>query len=106
MSNEHPAEEDTHESPFRVWYPRDILRRTNWLYRQDALRVHDIREMSILWELTWLCRGYATQFLLWAYALIDASRLLNGFLHSSMQKTYLFVIDMVSLLWSEGYCYF
>ena len=30
------------------WYPHDLLRRTNWLHRVDALRIHDIREMRLL----------------------------------------------------------
>ena len=51
------------------WYPRDVLRRTNWLYRVDALRPHDIREMAILNELCELLECYATQFIIWAYSL-------------------------------------
>ena len=30
------------------WYPRAVLRRTNWLDRVDALRPGDIREMGVL----------------------------------------------------------
>ena len=26
------------------WYPQEIMRRTNWLHRVDALRNHDIRK--------------------------------------------------------------
>ena len=47
------------------WYPHDILRRTNWLYRMDSLRNHDVREMSLLWEITELFQDYATSFLVW-----------------------------------------
>ena len=47
---------DNVEQGLHSWYPRDILRRTNWLYRVDALRPHDMREMSVLWELTELFR--------------------------------------------------
>ena len=54
---------DDVDQGFQSWYPRDILRRTNWLYRVDALCPHDIREMSVLWELTELFWYYATQFI-------------------------------------------
>ena len=29
------------------WNPCNIFRRTNWLYRVDSLRIHDMREMQI-----------------------------------------------------------
>ena len=47
MNNNAPAP----ESVFREWFPRDIIRRTNWLYRVDALCIHDIREMNVIAEL-------------------------------------------------------
>ena len=34
------------------------MRCTNWLYRVDALRNHDIREMELLWEVALLCLEY------------------------------------------------
>ena len=40
---------DQHERAVRWWYPRDILRRTNWLYRVDGLRPLDRREAGMLW---------------------------------------------------------
>lgn len=43
-----------------TWYPRNVLRITNWSYRVDELRFHDIREMYILWELCKLLKGYVT----------------------------------------------
>ena len=48
------------ESELETWRPRDVLRRTNWLYRVDALRNYDRREMSIIWKITELYKGYAT----------------------------------------------
>ena len=42
------------DRPLRHWFPRDILSLTNWLYRVDTLRPHDIRELSILGELDML----------------------------------------------------
>ena len=60
---------DDVDQAIQTWYPRDILRRTNWLYRVDALRPHDLREMSVLWELTQTFRYYATLFIAWAYSI-------------------------------------
>ena len=60
----------------RRWHPRAILRRTNWLHRIDALRVHDIREMNILWEVVSICLKHCNQFVIWAYvvkSVIDTS---------------------------------
>ena len=95
------------QSPFRNWFPRAILRRTNWLYRVDGLRIHDIREMNTLWELTYLFRGYALQFLSWGWTLMTV---VNS---DSCEKSVVFlrklidyVVKMVELLWCEGYCYF
>ena len=49
----------------RQWYPRDLLRRTNWLHRVDALRIHDIREMRLLWEATSMIQDYCHMFVIW-----------------------------------------
>ena len=51
------------------WLPRDLLRRTNWLYRVDALRIHDMREMYQLWDICNLFERYATMFIAWAYSI-------------------------------------
>lgn len=99
------SEEDI-ESELESWRPRDILRRTNWLYRVDALRNYDIREMSVLWKLTELYRDYATQFLIWAYAI--RSILLSTVDESTkerLEKTFKMIIQMTEIFWSEGYCY-
>ena len=37
------------EDNLRNWFPRNIVRRTNWLYHIDALHNHDLREMNLLW---------------------------------------------------------
>lgn len=39
---------DSDEGQSRDWVPRNILRRTNWLYHVDVLRPHDRREIDIL----------------------------------------------------------
>ena len=61
--NPNPSVNDI-ESELETRRPRDVSRRTNWLYRVDALRNYDRREMSVIWELTELCRGYNTQFII------------------------------------------
>ena len=48
------------ENGLNSWYPCGILRRTNWPYRVDALRNHNIREIQILWELADIFEGYVT----------------------------------------------
>ena len=35
-----------------VLYSREVLSRTNWLYRIGALRVHDMREMDRMLEMS------------------------------------------------------
>ena len=60
---------DDIESELNSWHPRDIIRRTNQLYRVDTLCNHDMREMQIIWEVAELFEGYATQFIIWAYAI-------------------------------------
>lgn len=51
-------DEVVHES-----YPRRVLNRTNWLYRQDALRPRDIDEMTVLWEMVVMLKSYVLHLL-------------------------------------------
>ena len=53
----------------RNWLPRNMMNRTNWLHRVDALRVHDIREMNVIWEVAEMCLEHCNQFVLWAYVI-------------------------------------
>ena len=53
----------------RRWLPRNVMNRTNWLHRVDALRVHDIREMRVLWEVAEMCLEHCNQFVLWSYVI-------------------------------------
>lgn len=55
------------EENLRNWFPRNIIRRTNWLYRIDALRNHDIREMNLLWEILSLFLEQCEQFVVWTF---------------------------------------
>ena len=47
------------------WFPRNILRRTNWLCRTDAFGDHDLREMNMLWEVSSLFLEQYQQFVIW-----------------------------------------
>ena len=89
------------------WYPREVLRRTNWFYRVDALRPHDIREMNILWELCGLLKNYATQFIILVYSL---RTIISASTDQVFAKTFdgivRTIITMIEMFWLEGYCYF
>ena len=68
-SEDDESEHFNHDSSLLSWVPRNILRRTNWLYCVDALIIHDIREMHNLWEICNLLKRYATQCITWAYSI-------------------------------------
>ena len=63
-------------------------RRINWLYRVDSLRNHDMHEMQMYWELTTICEGYATQFILWAYSI-------KAFIQMSMDSVIISKLEIV-----------
>ena len=89
------------------WVPRDVLRRTNWLYRVDALRIHDLREMHNLWEICNLFEKYASMFVAWAYsikAIMFTST--DNILISKLNNIFTILTKIIELFWSEGYCYF
>ena len=89
------------------WYPRDILRRTNWLYRVDSLRNHDIREMSALWEVASLCLEYSNQFVLWAHIIKTIiSNTIDPFRSEQLTKIFNIIIEILQLISSEGYCFY
>ena len=100
-------EDLNHDSSLLQWVPRTILRRTNWLYRVDALRNHDLREMHNIWEICNLFERYATQFIAWAYsikAFIATST--DNIAISKFQKIFTIVLKITEMFWSEGYCYY
>ena len=41
------TDEETGDVEEEVWLPRRSVRDTNWMYRVDALRTHDHREMEV-----------------------------------------------------------
>ena len=91
----------------RQWYPRNILRRTNWLHRIDALRVHDIREMNILLELADIILEHCNQFVLWAHLIQHfIKNATNDLLIEHLKGVFDIIIDILQLLCSEGYCYY
>ena len=103
-SDQNNRDEDDMSS---IWLPRQVQNRTNWLYRMDALRPHDINEMNILWELVCVFKDYAIQYLIWAHILvrkIKESR--SGSIRIKTRKVLKLVRSMVQLLWAESYCYF
>ena len=113
MSNELSSSEDddsdaiNHDYSQLSWMPRDILRRTNWLYRVDALRIHDLREMHNLWEICNLFEKYATLFVAWAYsikAIMSSST--DNIVISKLNNIFTIVTKLIEMFWSEGYCYF
>ena len=98
---------DDVDQAIHSWYPRDILRRTNWLYRVDALRPHDIREMLVLWELTQTFRYYATLFIAWAYSIRSVISHTSDHIYAErLESVVKLIIKIIELFWSEGYCYF
>ena len=89
------------------WHPMQLQRRTNWLYRVDALRPRDVREMDVLWELVVFCRFYATQFLVWGSSLRSLlSNLPEGSRRNNTKRLLDYIIHMSNLFLSEGYSYF
>ena len=55
---------DEIERAVSLWRPRAVLRRTNWMYRVDALRPLDIDHLHLLWDNVIILREYALQFLI------------------------------------------
>ena len=47
------------------WRPSDVFRRTNWLYRVNALHPRDVREIDALIELVDLHQAHAEKFIVW-----------------------------------------
>ena len=57
------------ESYFSRWHPRAVLRRTNWLYRVDALYLNDVTYLDTLQDNIVLLRDYPSQFRIMATVL-------------------------------------
>ena len=97
---------DDIENAIRSWHPREVLRRTNWLYRVDALRPLDIREMNLLLDLIYLHQMYAQQFVIWGYSLKRISLQRNQIANPSRLSSLIqLVLKMAQLFLSEGYCF-
>lgn len=83
------------------WLPHSILSRTNWFHRVNALRNFDRREMDILWECAELFLDLSRQFVTWAATIWGTARDT-----ANVRKVYNTVVNIASLVWCEGYCYF
>ena len=98
---------DNLERSIIQWCPRDMLRRTNWLYRIDALRPRDVREMDTLKELVDLYQTYAEEFIVWDCALKTICVLRPNLAVSIRLKR---VIETIAqfhkYLLCEGYCFY
>ena len=91
------------ESGLTSWHPRDIIRFTNWIYYIYALCNHEIREMHIILEVASLFEGYATQIIIWAYAIRLVTRSTQyDRLSDGLQKIIQMIINMTELFWSEA----
>ena len=90
----------------RQWYPRDLLRRTNWLHRVDALRIHDIREMRLLWEATSMIQDYCHMFVIWANVIMSVINSSTNGVGNHLHKVLETIMSILQMLLSEGYCYF
>ena len=90
----------------RQWYPRDLLRRTNWLHRVDALRIHDIREMRLLWEATSMIQDHCHMFVIWANVIMSVINSSSNGVANHLHKVLETIMSILQMLLSEGYCYF
>ena len=98
---------DDVESHLEQWFPRNILRRTNWLYQVDALRPHDIREMNIIWELCEDFECYARQFIIWAYSIrFIISATADTVYADKLESLVKLIVKMAEMFWAQGYCFF
>ena len=87
-----------------IWLPRQVQNRTNWLYRIDALRPHDIREMNIIWELVCILKDYAIEYHIWAHILVrKIKQTRSGSIRIKTRKVLKVAISMMQLLWVESY---
>ena len=90
------------------WFPRDILRRTNWQYRADALRVSDIRDINVILEVVEAFKEYAFHFLVWAHVVVfKLRRAVSASSQKHYRKMFNFLKIMIQYFISEGYyCYY
>ena len=95
------------KSGLNSWHPCDVLRCTNWIYRIDALHNDNMREIQFIWKVAALFEGYATQFIIWAYAIkLIISRTQVDRLSEGLQKVLGMILKTTDLFWLEGYSYF
>ena len=89
------------------WYPRHVLRRTNWMYRLDSLRPRDTCEMSGFLDLAVLLRNYASHLFLWGTSLRSSMMTQPaGPSRDNVQRVFNIVTQLSQMFLCEGYCYF
>ena len=97
---------NANDNNLSLWYPRSTIRRTNWLYRTDALRVSDLREITLAWELFSSHTDYVLHLLMLLHALSMKIQSSVGNIELQMKKTIKWIKMVILFLWSEAYCYF
>ena len=98
---------DDIETAISRWRPRDVLRRTNWLYRIDALRPRDVREMQLLLDLVNLYQDYAEMFMAWGHALkFISERSSHIQSHARIREIISTIVEISKYLLSEVYCFY
>ena len=101
------TDEETGYIEDEIQLPRRSVRDTNWMYRVDALRTHDHREMEVQvhHSLALLCN--AVQAL--AYAFTFRYTVLDGSMNTlcpQFDALYENLLQTVYLFLSESYCCF
>ena len=62
-----------------------------------------MREMKFFWELTSLCEGYTTQFILWVYSIkVFIQILINSDIISKLERILTIITKMIEFFYSEG----
>ena len=112
MSNfisDESSDDDSVDSQYSDSYllPRDILSRTNWLCRVDVLRVHDRREMAVVWDLSVMLLDYVSALVSQCAVLLTSIRRCSaGQFQDYLKKSYDLFLVLIEWAYSEGYCYF
>jgi hypothetical protein len=90
------------------WLPRYCLMRTNFRYRNDALRPRDLRNLDILWNRAEMFLHYLLEWVVYAHGiaaiLIRAQRRGCEHLIGRLRVHLDLVLGISRFLYDEGYC--
>ena len=110
MSSTDPGGENDSNSSYEEdieWSPRRRVRDTNWMYRVDALRTRDTREMESYYDLSRQQLMQAMVLLVHVFSIKEfISRVRDVLVQTHLQNLYDRLIQMVHLYHSEAYCNF